>query len=107
MVNFQGWAFVYRKAVIISALRSHRTMSFARSLLAVVLCYALALPGFAQTHSITGDRPHGLIPWFSNNYTPHAVPGISFADSPRLEKLLRAGIIYLSLRDAIALALEN
>src|SRR6476469_6623463 len=31
----------------------------------------------------------------------------SFEDSPRLDKLMRAGNIYLSLRDAIALALEN
>jgi outer membrane protein len=32
---------------------------------------------------------------------------VSFSDSPRLEQLMRAGSIYLSLRDAIALALEN
>jgi len=82
-------------------------MSYARSLLAVILCYAVAAPGFAQTHEITGDRPHGMVPWFTNNYTAHPVPNVSFADSPRLESLMRAGIIYLSLRDAIALALEN
>jgi outer membrane protein len=32
---------------------------------------------------------------------------VSFDDSPRLEKLMRAGQIYLSIHDAIALALEN
>jgi outer membrane protein TolC len=37
----------------------------------------------------------------------HPVPRISFEDSPRIEKLMRSGNIYLSLRDAIALALEN
>jgi hypothetical protein len=31
----------------------------------------------------------------------------SFHDSPRLRDLVRAGQIYLSLQDAIALALEN
>src|ERR1051326_3161100 len=82
-------------------------MSFTRSLLALLLSYVLAAPGFAQTHQVTGERPHGLVPWFTNNYTPHPVPNVSFTDSPRLEKLMRAGMIYLSLRDAIALALEN
>ncbi len=32
---------------------------------------------------------------------------MSFEDSPRLDKLMRAGIIYLSLQDAISLAIEN
>jgi outer membrane protein TolC len=45
--------------------------------------------------------------WFEGNYVAHQVPRISFEDSPRIEKLMRAGNIYLSLRDAIALALEN
>jgi outer membrane protein TolC len=35
------------------------------------------------------------------------VAAISFEDSTRIERLMRAGRIYLSLRDAIALALEN
>ena len=43
----------------------------------------------------------------SHPYRPHPVAEVSFADSPRIEKLMRAGVIYLSLRDAIALALEN
>jgi len=37
----------------------------------------------------------------------HQVPKVSFEDSPRIDKLMHAGNIYLSLRDAIALALEN
>ncbi|MGA8579701.1 MAG: TolC family protein, partial [Bryobacteraceae bacterium] len=43
----------------------------------------------------------------SRPFRAHTVTGISFADSPRIDKLMRAGSIYLSLRDAIALALEN
>ena len=81
-------------------------MSSVRSLLAAVLCLLIALPGFAQTPEISGSG-HGFINWFTNNYTPHPVPNVSFEDSPRIDKLIRAGIIYLSLRDAIALALEN
>ena len=45
--------------------------------------------------------------WFEGNYVAHPVAKISFEDSPRIDKLMRAGNIYLSLRDAIALALEN
>jgi outer membrane protein len=82
-------------------------MSFIRSFLAVFLCFVVTIPGFAQTPQISSERPKGLVNWFTNNYTAHPIPNVSFEDSPRLEKLMRAGTIYLSLRDAIALALEN
>src|SRR5216110_3435595 len=82
-------------------------MSSARSYVAIVLCLLLAAPGFAQTSSVTGERNHGIPGWFSNNYTAHSMAIPSFEDSPRLDQLMRAGNIYLSLRDAIALALEN
>jgi outer membrane protein TolC len=61
----------------------------------------------AQTPEITRGPNHGVIGWFEGNYVAHPVPKISFEDSPRIDKLMRAGNIYLSLRDAIALALEN
>jgi len=82
-------------------------MHSAKPFLALFLCLTMALPGFAQTSNVTGERSSGLFNWFTNNYRPHAIPTSSFADSPRLDKLIRAGNIYLSLRDAIALALEN
>lgn len=40
-------------------------------------------------------------------YQPRFVPPVSFGNSPRIENLLRAGKLYLSLPDAISLALEN
>jgi outer membrane protein len=79
-----------------------------RSAAAILLCYAIAIPGFAQTPEVTGagsGRP--VFSWFSRNYLPHSTKAVSWADSPRLDKLMRAGIIYLSLQDALALALEN
>jgi outer membrane protein len=82
-------------------------MRSAKPNLALLLCLTTALPGFAQTPQITGERGTGISAWFTRNYTAHEIAGSSFADSPRLEKLMRAGNIYLSLRDAIALALEN
>jgi outer membrane protein TolC len=82
-------------------------MSFSRSVVVILLCSAVALPGFAQTPEISRGPSHGLIGWFEGNYVAHQVPRISYEDSPRIDKLMRAGNIYLSLRDAIALALEN
>jgi outer membrane protein TolC len=82
-------------------------MPFAKSVVAILLCSAVALPGFAQTPEITRGPIHGIMGWFEGNYVAHPVPKISFEDSPRIDKLMRAGNIYLSLRDAIALALEN
>jgi outer membrane protein TolC len=82
-------------------------MSFARSVVAILLSSAVALPALAQTPEITRGPNPGIIGWFTGNYVAHPVPKISFEDSPRIDKLMRAGNIYLSLKDAIALALEN
>src|SRR5215471_12999205 len=81
-------------------------MSRIRQVLAVFLCHLMAAPIFAQTPEIrVGDN--GSFSWLTRNYRPRQVPKISFDDSPRIEHLMRAGRIYLSLRDAIALTLEN
>jgi outer membrane protein TolC len=67
----------------------------------------MAAPIFAQTPEIKGSSNTGSWSWLTHNYRPRPVPQISSEDSPRIERLIRAGGIYLSLRDAIALALEN
>jgi outer membrane protein len=82
-------------------------MFIAKPVLAVLLCLAIALPGFAQTPELTGSPRHPLVSWFTWNYSPHPLPKAGMEDSPRIERLMRAGNLYLSLRDAIALALEN
>src|SRR5205809_3622093 len=43
----------------------------------------------------------------AKKYLPTSQPHTAFVNSSRLESLMRAGNIYLSLQDAIALALEN
>ena len=61
--------------------------------------------------SRTPDLPvyQGTAPWahFVRKYKPQEMPGTQFHNSNRLYSLMRAGNIYLSLQDAIALALEN
>jgi len=49
----------------------------------------------------------GIVGRITNPYRPVEQPPNSLADSTRLESLLRAGNLYLSLQDAISLALEN
>lgn len=49
-------------------------------------------------------------PWapnLSGPFTPRSVPQPNLTNSPRLEDLIRDGKLYLSLQDAIYLALEN
>jgi outer membrane protein TolC len=67
----------------------------------------VASPAFCSDYQITGARNPGFVNWFANNYRSHPIQQSHFEDSPRIDKLMRAGNIYLSLRDAIALALEN
>lgn len=44
---------------------------------------------------------------FRDPYRARFVPPIDFANSTRIDSLIRAGQLYLSLQDAIALAVEN
>jgi len=77
-----------------------------RSILALFLCGLSAVPGFGQTLNIN-EPEGGFFARLTAPYRPHPVSPINFHDSGRIERLMRAGSIYLSLRDAIALALEN
>ena len=64
------------------------------------------VPLAAQTPAASGiDYSAG--PGFRDAYKTPEVPEADMANSPRLDQLLRAGKLYLSLSDAIALAIEN
>jgi len=45
--------------------------------------------------------------WLTRPYRPRYVPPINLTNSPRLESLVRAGNLYLSASDVVALAIEN
>ena len=64
------------------------------------------VPAGAAVQPPAGQR-HGLLGRIEAPYRPSDVPPVSLANSNRLDSLLRAGNLYLSLQDAIALALEN
>ncbi|HUP03842.1 MAG TPA: TolC family protein [Bryobacteraceae bacterium] len=102
-------------------------MFTARRVAALTVCALTALPGFGQAEwgpqfpsipQVTAGKVSDSTPeiygyerpffsWMSRNYLPRPIGKISWDDSGRLDKLMRSGNIYLSLRDAIALALEN
>src|SRR3984893_13522627 len=45
--------------------------------------------------------------WLTRPYRQRYVPPINLSNSPRLESLVRAGNLYLSSPDVVALAIEN
>jgi outer membrane protein len=75
---------------------------------ALVLCASvfLASPGAAQT-GVRIDPVQGGLGWLTHPYQPRTVPPINLANTTRLESLERAGNLYLSAEDVVALAIEN
>src|SRR5438093_13385112 len=92
--------------------RRNRFMRNRQALIATFCAAALiAPPGFAQQKA-GSDSPQlstdgGLFSGLRRPYEARRVAPANFTDSRRLDSLVRAGKIYLSLDDAIALALEN
>jgi len=79
--------------------------TFRRSAVSLLLVLALALPLPAQNIDFSKGKSH--IPFVFGPYTPQFVPQPSLRNSPRIEDLIHEGKLYLSLQDAIYLALEN
>ncbi|MGH9466485.1 MAG: hypothetical protein ACRD1Y_03935, partial [Terriglobales bacterium] len=90
-------------------------MTIRRFLLPVLgLLLAGALPALAQQAHSIDVNPEGINfavgrPWTQTLFgqEPIAVAPVQLANSPRVMSLLHDGKLYLSLDDAIALALEN
>jgi len=75
-------------------------------LILACLLVALAAQGAAQTSaSASYEMPKSHNPLKA--YLPNGVPEPQLTNSPRLGELVRDGKLYLSLKDAIRLALEN
>jgi outer membrane protein TolC/uncharacterized membrane protein YgcG len=60
---------------------------------------------FAPAQPFNVPMPHSRNPLFP--YMPSKAPELNLINSPRLENLIRDGKIYISLHDAIAVAIEN
>src|SRR5580698_6317660 len=59
----------------------------------------------AQEPAIEPVRPSTFVA--VRPYLPAQIPAIRLQNSGRLDSLVRAGMLYLTVQDAIALALEN
>jgi outer membrane protein len=53
------------------------------------------------------SQPRSAFPKFLQPYTPRPLEFSNLGNSPRIDALMRDGKIYLSIDDAVALALEN
>ena len=60
---------------------------------------------FAPPQKFSVPLPHSHSPL--SPYMPSMPPPLNLANSPRLQDVIRDGKLYISLRDAIALAIEN
>ena len=83
-------------------------MTSIRKLLAIGLsCTTFVSSGLAAAAdtNIRVDRPQS--PIFVRPYQAATVPPIRSTNSPRLSQLIRGGTLYLTVQDAIALAIEN
>jgi outer membrane protein len=66
----------------------------------------LASSSHAQT-AVRIDSAKGGLGWLTHPYQPRAVPPINLSNSSRLDSLVRAGNLYVSAQDVVALAIEN
>ena len=88
------------------------TSRFFRFLTLTTIALTLAPLSFAQgrgdqTPQITRDENGHWTDRFGSIYRPRYVSPVDFGNSPRIDSLIRAGQLYLSLQDAIALSIEN
>ncbi len=75
-----------------------------KSIVSIFLSFVLCvLPLWSQGPAVTAGGRNAL--W--RPYYPMSVPRVNFENSPRVQQLIRAGNLYLTLSDALALAIEN
>ena len=75
----------------------------------VLLCSVLlaAIGCAAAQNEVRIEPAAGGLGWLSRPYQARAVPPIQLANSPRMQSLIRAGNLYLTAADVVALAIEN
>jgi len=78
-----------------------------RALACALVFSQLLTPVRAQQTDIGIEPVRPSAPVFYRPYLPVTVPPIRLNDSVRMKILIRAGKLYLTVHDAIALALEN
>ncbi len=79
-------------------------LQFAVLTLSVAILFA---PLASAQSEISVQPPTGRLGWLTHPYEASSVPAIRLTNSPRLNELIRAGNLYLTSQDVVALAIEN
>lgn len=77
-----------------------------RCWLVVLLAFSLAAAP-ADQNPIQIEPTHGFMNFVTGPYRTRSVPPVNLMNTSRLEDLVRAGNLYLSAQDVVALAIEN
>jgi outer membrane protein len=80
-----------------------------RPLISIFCVFLITIAPISAQTAAPSDTNHGngFISRITHSYRPQTVGPVNLSNSSRLDSLLRAGRLYLSLQDTIALALEN
>src|SRR5438046_715654 len=73
----------------------------------LLLSFLLALSALAQSEIRIDPAPETRFSFFTRPYQPRSVPEIRLSNSSRFDSLIRAGNLYLTAPDVVALAVEN
>jgi outer membrane protein len=79
---------------------------FQTALLALLVPLFFAAHASAQSE-ISVQPATGGLGWLTHPYQPRYIPPIRLTNSPRMDSLIRAGSLYLTAPDVVALAIEN
>src|SRR5258708_5407567 len=107
-----GWKYSYGNSRSSYFVLRERVMKQVQPLIAVVCVLLMAAPaGFAQdtqSGSPTLEMsPHHWYSPFTHKYEWREANPVNVSNTARIDSLMRAGNLYLSLQEAISLALEN
>src|SRR3984957_18833730 len=80
-----------------------------RSQIAVLTLFLplLFAPLASPQSEISVQSPTGGLGWLTHPYQAASVPAIRLSNSPRMNEMIRAGNLYLTSQDVVALAIEN
>jgi outer membrane protein len=69
--------------------------------------FALGSAPARAEENVRIEEAHGKLGWVTRPYQSRYVPPVNLANSSRLDSMIRAGNLYLTAQDVVALALEN
>ncbi|HEY1464046.1 MAG TPA: TolC family protein [Terriglobales bacterium] len=93
--------------VAISALACAQDQGTVQAALPQAPEQAVQAPGPQRYKIVDYSKPRGYFPNLLAPYEEREIPKADMNNTPRIESLIKDGSLYLSLNDAVALALEN